>query len=100
MKIAQIAHKPVPTTEAQSPSEMKEAPVTVVEQGGEEKPLPPQTYARLTPEPAPVEAAPSPEAPQIPSELPRTATPYPLFALAGAAALIAGLGLRRLVSPR
>lgn len=102
MKIAQITHIPVPTTEAQTPSEMKEAPVTVVDQGGDEKPLSPQTYASLTPEPAPVEAAPSPEpeAPPAPSELPRTATPYPLIALAGAIALIAGVCLRRLVSPR
>ena len=102
IKLAQVAQAPAPTTEAHTPSEMKEAPVTVVEQGGEEKPLPPQTYASPTPEPAPVQAAssPPPDVPQAAAELPRTATPYPLFGLVGAVALIAGVGLRRFVSRR
>jgi hypothetical protein len=100
VRIAEGARTPVLTAEAQTPAELKEAPVTVVEEGGKEKPLPLQAYAAPPPKPAPEPAAaPAVETPQAP-ELPRTATPYPLFGLAGLVALIAGVGLRRLTSSR
>jgi hypothetical protein len=103
-KIAEAAHAPVLTAEAKTPAEIKEAPITVVEKGGEAKPLPVQAYAapapKPAPEPAPVEAAVQPvESPRA-EPLPSTATPYPLIGLAGGIALIAGVGLRRLISTR
>ena len=52
LSIARVAQAPVPTVEAQTPSQMREAPVTVVEQKGDEKPLPRETYAKSMPEPA------------------------------------------------
>jgi hypothetical protein len=102
-KIAETAAEPVPTIEAETQEEMKEAPVTLVDKLGEEKPLVAEVYlpppafepaaAEAAPEVAPAEEAPAPE-------LPRTATPFPLIGLLGAGTLLSGIALRALAAHR
>jgi hypothetical protein len=89
-QIASVAHQSVPTTEATQPAELPKAEVT------QTQPEPQQEVAQNTPPPQP-EAAPAP-APEptptpAPQELPKTASPYPLIALAG----VFSLGLFALV---
>lgn len=103
-KIAAVAKAPVPTTEAITQEEMKTAPVRVTEPSGREKELvaeaapPPPRPAPVAepaprptpaPEPAPAVAA-APEKPMMPE----TASPFPMFGMAGLALFSAGLALR------
>ncbi|HYL73464.1 MAG TPA: hypothetical protein VEU96_04630 [Bryobacteraceae bacterium] len=85
VQIAQVSHAPVPTTEAQQPSELATAPVGTVNEQGTETPMKEEApqVAQAAPPPAP-EPAPAPAAPApAPQELPKTASPYPLIGLAG-----------------
>jgi len=81
-EIAAVAHAAVPTVETQKPAELAIAPIEKVE--------PPTA---TTPAPAPVEIAQAPPAPPLAptpvTELPKTASPYPLIGLAGALSLLA-----------
>lgn len=108
-QFAKAADAPAPTVQTGKPEELAKAPVTVVEPSGVEEAPPAETYTAPKPEPvqvaearpAPVAAAPEPvpqpvEAPPMPE----TASPYPLIALAGLAALAAGLLLRAAVPSR
>lgn len=75
-EIATVAHAPVPAVEATKPAELAEAPVETI--------APPPEAA-----PAPVEIAEAPLAPPVaPTALPKTASPYALIGLFGAAALM------------
>ena len=87
-QIAAVSHQAVPTTEATQPAELPQAQVT------QTQPEPQQEVAQNTPPPQP-EAAPAPEPTPAPApqELPKTASPYPLIALAG----VFSLGLFALV---
>jgi hypothetical protein len=91
-QIAAVTHQTVPTTEATEAADLSKAEVTQTAPATEE----PVQVAQNTPPPAP-EAAPAPEPTPTPSpvpqELPKTASPYPLIALAG----IFALGLFSLV---
>ena len=74
--IAQVAHAEVPSVEAQKPEELVEAPVIEVTPEFEVAPAP------LIPPAAPVRVA--TEIPPAPvTELPKTASPYPLIGLTG-----------------
>jgi hypothetical protein len=88
-QIAAVTHQSVPTTEATQPAELPKAEVTQTAPPAEE----PAQVAQNTPPPAPEAAAPAPEPTPAPRELPKTASPYPLIALAG----IFSLGLFALV---
>ncbi len=85
-EIAAVAHAEVPTTEAQKPTELAVAPVEKVE--------PP--VAKAPRAAAPVELAQLSPAPRIelPTELPKTASPYPLIGLAGVLSLLVFAVLR------
>jgi hypothetical protein len=87
VQIAAVSHQTVPTTEATQAAELPQAEVTQTQPE-------PQEVAQNTPPPQP-EAAPAPEpAPApAPQELPKTASPFPVFALAG----VLSLGLFALV---
>jgi hypothetical protein len=112
-KIAETAHVPVPSVTAETPAELKTAPVVAVQPSGEEKQLPKETYqptpvetqpepAVPTPAAAPVTAEPArpepqaPPAPQTPP-MPKTGSPYEFYLGAGILALTAGLSLRAFV---
>ena len=90
-EIAAVANVEVPTTEAQKPVELAIAPI--------EKVAPP-AVAEASAEPpaatAPVEVAQlPPSAPiELPTELPKTASPYPLIGLAGLLSLVIFVVLR------
>jgi hypothetical protein len=87
--IASTATASVPTTSAANESEYKSAPVTSTNQQGEQQPLgeeytAPQQVAQDNPPPAPEAApAPAPQNDEADRSLPKTASPYPLIALAG-----------------
>jgi hypothetical protein len=80
-EIAAVAHAAVPTTEAEKPAEMVVAPIEKVE------PL----IAEAPPAEAPANLGELPLAPKIElpvTELPKTASPYPLIGLGGLLSLI------------
>jgi hypothetical protein len=95
IEIARVAMAPVPTVVVETEAELKTAPVVVVDEKGEEAPLPAQTVvaasesvAQPAPEPqvtTPV-TTPVSEAP-APAKLPDTASAYPLLGLIGLASL-------------
>ena len=93
-QIAAVTHQTVPTTEAVEAAELPKAEVTQTAPPAQE----PREVAQNTP-PAQPQAAPALEptpvatATPAPRELPKTASPYPLVALAG----ILSLGLFALV---
>jgi hypothetical protein len=81
--VATTAPEPVA---APTPEELESEPLVVIEPSGEEA-----TVAEVHPEPAAPEAAAAPAEPvQTAEALPKTATPFPLFALTGL--LAAGVG--------
>jgi hypothetical protein len=100
-QIASYAKTSVPTTYAQSESELTTAQVGTVNEQGVEQPIPQQTeqpqVAQNTPQPAPEaeRQAPMPAATPAPTNLPRTASPFPLVGLVGLLSL-AGYGVLRL----
>lgn len=92
----------VPTTTAQSETELATAPVTTVDKAGTEMELDRQTYQREETQvaqaqpPTPAEApAPQPE-PAPMQTLPRTGSELPLYGIAGLLALGTGTALRAL----
>lgn len=118
MQIAANVNQPVPTTYAQSESDLTTARVGTVDQSGKEAELftgtmatqsprqatPVQEAERAaTPPPATPEASPAPTpraTPQAtPQEMPHTASQYPLIALAGLLSL-AGYGALKFAAKR
>lgn len=86
-----------PITYSYSPSPAAAAP----EPKPAAEPPPPPVVSEPAPEAAVLPAEPAAEPAQAPAELPKTATPLPLFAVGGFASLLAGLGaglLRRRLS--
>jgi hypothetical protein len=88
--IAAYTKTSVPTTAAENESQYKSAPVTAMTQQGEEQPLTQEYQAPAQPEvaqntaPAPPPApAPAAESNEANRSLPKTASTYPLIALAG-----------------
>jgi hypothetical protein len=110
-KIAEAAHVAVPSVSAETPTELKTAPLVAVQPSGEEKQLPKESYQPTTvepqPEPAPVPtpgpvtvepAQPEPQlTPTQTPPMPMTGSPYEFYLGAGILALTAGLSLRALV---
>jgi hypothetical protein len=108
-KIAKETGAPVLTTPAESPAELKEAPVAAVTKEGIEQPLPeayrepePPLVASLEPVAPEAVAAPEPEPEPQPEPAPApepvpTATPFFTLALGGLFAAASGIGLRKLV---
>jgi hypothetical protein len=95
--IASYAKTQVPTTYAQSESDLTTARVGTVNEQGTEQPIQEQT-AQNTPPPAPAHApepAPAPEAERqatpaaTPQTLPHTASPFPMIGLVGLLSLAA-----------
>jgi hypothetical protein len=114
VQIAAATQHNVPTTYAQSESELTTARVGTVTPSGQEQPMPQSTVAeqpRKTTPPPPTEVAqntaPAPATPApaqqmpaaTPQTLPHTASPYPLIALFGLLS-IAGYGVVTLVAKR
>lgn len=112
VQIAAVSHQSVPTTYAQSESDLTTARVSTVDQAGTEKELDKQTYAqnntptstateqrRTTPAPEMARNTPPPSTPPMteqtadrqatPQTLPHTASPYPLVGLIGLLSLLA-----------
>jgi hypothetical protein len=101
-KIARETGEPVKVATAETAKELETAPITEVNKEGVEKPV----EEAFVPEPAPApveaapaiaEAAPAPAPAPEPEPLPATGSPFFMIGLAGAAAAIAGAGLRRAV---
>jgi len=96
IEIAKVANAPVPTVAVETEAELKTAPVVIVDEKGEEAPLPAQTevaksepVAQPAPEPqvaTPVSETPAPA--PAPAELPGTASAYPLLGLIGFGSVI------------
>lgn len=89
MEIARIAKAPVPGVVVETEAELKTAPVVVVDEQGEEKPV--ETVVAKNEPLEPRAAEPQAvryEAP-APAKLPDTASPYPLFGLFGLGSIIA-----------
>jgi hypothetical protein len=86
-EIAAAANAEVPAVETQKPAELAIAPIEKVE-----PPAAPEAVEAPA-APAPVEIAQAPPAPNLEptpvTELPKTASPYPLLGLAGALSLLA-----------
>lgn len=111
VQIAATAQQDVPTTYAQTEADLATARVGAVDREGTEKELPRETYeakpevaqtqpqqptemAQARPQPEP-QAAPQPlPEPEPMRTLPRTASPMPMFGLAGLLALGAGMAFR------
>jgi len=83
IEIAAAANTNVPIVEAKTEPELETAPVAEVTPQGVEEPLPtaPAETAQVIPEPAAAEP--------VVAELPKTASPYPMIALAGLLSLVA-----------
>lgn len=106
VSIAKTNTENVPTTYAQTDTELTTARVATIDKAGTEMELDRKTYSQPTEaaqapaqpaEPAPVQLAqntPRTEAPMQPETLPRTASPMPIFGLAGLLALGAGAAVR------
>jgi len=78
-QIAAVSHQTVPTTEATQAAELPQAEVTQTQPEPQQ-----QEVAQNTPPPQPEAApAPQPSPAPAPQELPKTASPFPVFALAG-----------------
>jgi len=89
-EIAAVARAAVPTTEAVKPAEMAVAPIEKVE-----PPLVAEAPRAAAPAEAPVALGELPVAPRLPAtELPKTASPYPLIGLAGVLSLFVFAVLR------
>jgi hypothetical protein len=98
VEIAKVALAPVPTVavDIQTEADLKTVPVVIVDEKGEEAPLPaPAVVAEVEPPtPEPVATMPVTETPE-PATLPDTASPYPLFGLIGLGSVIASKVMSR-----
>ena len=109
MQIASVTNQSVPTTYAQSESELTTARVGTVDQAGTERELDKQTYAQNNTPPATqpeppqqvAQATPPPSTPApaneaerqaTPQTLPHTASPYPMVGLIGLLSIV-GFGV-------
>jgi hypothetical protein len=100
VSIASATHISVPTTTAETQTQMTTAHVGTVNENGEEKamPEPQQEVAQSTPPPS--APAPAPEAdrlqtpPPASDTLPHTSSPMPLIGLAGMVSLLGYVALR------
>lgn len=109
VQIAAATNQNVPTTYAQSESDLTTARVATVTPSGNEEPMPQSTVAeqpRTTPQPETQVAqntpppTPAPQAPEAtPQALPHTASSYPLIGLLGLLSL-AGYGVLTLATKR
>ena len=79
--IAQVARTEVPSVEAEKPAELETAPITEIE--------PPPEVAEALPAPEALPEVAKEIPPVAMPELPKTASPYPLIALAGLVSLLA-----------
>lgn len=97
-KIAQQTRVSVVTTPAETPKELRSAPVTRVEPSGIEQPI--ETPREVAAAPAPPEPAPAPApTPEpAPAALPETGSYYLQVGIAGVALALLGAGLRKLVT--
>jgi len=99
-QIASYAKTQVPTTYAQSESDLTTAKVGTVDEKGTEQPMPQQTQMAQNTPPAtpqatpPQETTPMPASTPAPSTLPKTASPYPLIGLVGLLSIV-GYGILR-----
>ncbi len=90
VEIAKVAHAPVPAVVVETEADLKTAPVVVVDEQGEEKPVevalavsePPAAEPQVTAPVSDVSEAPAP------AKLPDTASSYPLFGLIGLVSVI------------
>jgi hypothetical protein len=99
VEIAKVAKAPVPTVVVETEAELKTAPVVIVDEKGEEAPLPAQTEVAQTepvaqPAPEPQAATPVAEEP-APATLPDTASDFPLIGLIGFVSVIASKVMSR-----
>ena len=99
VEIAKVAKAPVPTVVVETEAELKTAPVVIVDEKGEEAPLPAQTEVAQTepvaqPAPEPQAATPVAEEP-APATLPDTASDFPLIGLIGFISVIASKVMSR-----
>jgi hypothetical protein len=102
VSIATATHSYVPTTTAETQTQMTTAQVGTVNENGEEKAMPEQQQevAQSTPPPSAPAAEPAPEAdrlqtpPPASDTLPHTSSPMPLIGLAGMLSLLGYVALR------
>ena len=98
--IAAFSKATVPTTYAESETDLATARVGTVNETGQEAAIQETTVAEATPAPAPApapeaeRAAPAPAPEPAPQELPKTASPLAMIALAGLFSLCAFMMLR------
>jgi hypothetical protein len=105
VEIAKVAKAPVPAVVVETEAELKTAPVVIVDEKGEEKPVEvvvAKSEPPVEPTPEPRVTTPAYEAPAAaneapaPAKLPDTASPYPLFGLIGLGSVIASKVMSRL----
>jgi hypothetical protein len=103
LEIAKVAKAPVPAVVVETEAELKTAPVVVVNEIGEEKPVEvvvAKSEPPVQPVPEPVAAtpvtAPVHEEEPAPAKLPDTASEYPLVALIGLGSVIVSKFMYRL----
>ena len=104
VSIASATHMSVPTSTAETQTQMTTAQVATVDENGEEKAIPepaPQEVAQVTAPPAAPEAPAAQDADRLqtppaaaPDTLPHTSSPLPLIALGGLVSLFAFVALR------
>jgi hypothetical protein len=97
VEIAKVAHAPVPAVVVETEAELKTAPVVIVDEKGEEKPVV-VLVAKSEPPAAPAaepQAATTVTETPAPAKLPDTASPYPLFGLIGLGSVIASKVMSR-----
>jgi hypothetical protein len=98
IEIARVAKAEVPAAVVETEADLETAPVVIVNEKGEEKPVE-VIVARNEPPAEPVFVAQETVAAQetpAPVELPATASEYPLFGLLGLGAILASLFMSRL----
>jgi len=90
VEIAKVAHAPVPAVVVETEAELKTAPVVVVNEQGEEKPVEVEVAASEPPAAEPQVTTPVSDVSETPApvKLPDTASSYPLFGLIGLGSVI------------
>ena len=90
VEIARVAHAPVPAVVVETEADLKTAPVVVVDEQGEEKPVEVAVAASEPPASEPQVTAPVSDVSEAPTpaKLPDTASSYPLFGLIGLVSVI------------
>jgi hypothetical protein len=99
IEIARVAKADVPAAVVETEADLETAPVVIVNEKGEEKPVPVEVVvAQNEPPPPPPAFVPQAAVVETPAaaELPHTASDYPLFGLLGLGAVIASFFMSRL----